>query len=51
MLIPKSRMPMLIKALDLVIGAAEDKYDPPIDFELDEEELEIIRKYFLNRKF
>lgn len=41
MFIPKSKMPMLVKAIDLALEI--DKYDPPVDFEISEEDKEILR--------
>lgn len=44
MMIPKSKMPMLLKSLQFVIDVAEEKYDPPIDFELTKEDLELVKQ-------
>lgn len=41
MFIPKSKMPMLVKVIDLALEI--DKYDPPVDFEISEEDKAILR--------
>ena len=41
MFIPKNKMPMLVKVIDLALEI--DEYDPPVDFEISEEDKEILR--------
>jgi hypothetical protein len=37
-------MPKLYKALKLVIDAAEDKLDPPVETELDRDDVEMLKQ-------
>jgi hypothetical protein len=44
MFIPKSKMPGLLKALQFAIDCAEDKFDPPVETDLESNELELVKQ-------
>ncbi len=46
MRIPKDKLPGLIKALQVVIDCAEDRYDPPVETDLEPEELELVKQVY-----
>ena len=46
MFIPKDKMPGLIKALKVVIDCAEGQYDPPVETDLEPEELELVKQVY-----
>ncbi|KPK10638.1 MAG: hypothetical protein AMJ56_07660 [Anaerolineae bacterium SG8_19] len=44
MLIPKSKMPSVVKAFDFIIDAAEGRFDPPVETNLERDEIEMVKQ-------
>ena len=46
MLIPKSKMPTIMRALKFVIDVAEDRFDPPLAPAMTPDEIELIKQLY-----